>query len=683
MAERRRTIAGVGAVGAVTAATVIGVVVGQRNGALRGDETLVDALLGGLATVSAVVAGVLILARARRHPVGWLLIGLAASDVLVRVTREVAVWRLVAAGDRSAWVMAAAWMASWAWVLPPAFVVALVAVFPDGRPATSRWRFLPWAVGSATTAVVLGGALHPQLFVDQGLPVDVANPVGLLPAGLAEVVAVGGLVALPVLALLGVASLLLRYRRGTPEMRRRLLLVTVVAAAVGVLVLLPVGDSVVLLGIAALPVAVCVATLRVGLYAVDRVVARALALALLVLVVAASYLLVLTMTGSLVAEAGRGTFAAVVATAVAALALQPAKRRLDRAAHRLVHGRRPSLPEVLAAVADAAAAPVDQLTGRLAQVVFNGLPDAVAVRVEVLLPEGGAVSATFPQEPGVHGDHLHAPVVCGDVLVGEVQAVVRDEASEADRRVLAEVATVCGPALRNVGLHAQLAAHARRLVTAHDEERLRIEADIHDGVQQHLIAAASRLGLARQDTAAGHAALLDQGALHLTAAMRELRMLVQGMRPAILADQGVAAAMRSHGAAMPLDFQLHVTGDVRLPPQIEAALYWCAREALQNATKHAKASHVQVNVGVDTDSPAAFLAVADDGAGFDIRTTTHGLGLRNLNDRIAALGGMLHVESAPGTGTVLTARVPLDPQETATPRVPDDAAPAQGPTPAS
>jgi signal transduction histidine kinase len=681
--RRRRAVAARVALGTVMVFATVSVLLGVRNGPLAGATTPAEAALGGLLEVVAVVAGILILSRRSRATIGWLLVVLGGASAIHGVVRELATWRLVELADRGSLTLVLAWTASWLWVLPLVTVVGLLVELPDGEP-TGRWRWLPRAVGVATCVVVTALALHPNLLVDQ-LPIEIDNPVGFAPSAVAEGAAAAGFVVIFVSALLGLAGMWLRYRRGDVTTRRQLLLLLSVGVILLVLALLPTPDVLFLVGLLGVPVAILVVTLRYRLHEVDRVVAQAVWLAVLSGLVAALYLSITAVAGAAVAEGDRGTLVAVVATATVALLLQPLRARADRAVHRLVHGDQPSRLELLEAVAEVAAGPLEAVPHRLAEVLRSATPDTVAASVTIVLPDATSETcASTPRrvrgsndrgvQPGETTAVLDAPVVCDGVRVGALRLHVHAGREEEARFILRALAAAVAPALRNVGMHAALVGHAHRLVTAHDEERRRIERDIHDGAQQQLIAAATHLGLARQGT--GDETLARQLATAgdlLTAAMRDLRTIVRGMRPAVLADHGVARALREHASTTPLGYHLEVVGDVRFDDEVEATLYWCGREALQNVTKHAGATRVVVEV--TADSGTAELSVRDDGCGFEPGTVRAGEGWRNLGDRLAAISGSFHLDGGRGVGTTLTVRIPVGRRGTAAPPAPDGAAP--------
>ncbi len=205
----------------------------------------------------------------------------------------------------------------------------------------------------------------------------------------------------------------------------------------------------------------------------------------------------------------------------------------------------------------------------------------------------------------------------------------------------------------------ELREASARLGASVEDERRRIERDLHDGAQQRLVAMRVRLGLMREmldsDPArAGELLLtLDED---VDEALVELRQLAHGLCPPVLADHGLGDALRSAGRIGPLPVTVEVRGLRRYSQSIEGAVYFSVREALQNAAKHAiGATHIVVTL---IDDGWLRFSVADDGCGFDASQTERGAGLANMHDRLVAGGGVLEVVSAPGRGTRVTGTIP-------------------------
>jgi signal transduction histidine kinase len=247
--------------------------------------------------------------------------------------------------------------------------------------------------------------------------------------------------------------------------------------------------------------------------------------------------------------------------------------------------------------------------------------------------------------------------------------------STADDRALAEVARRLAIVLRNRSLdealqatladlrraNADLQASRRRLVTTADAERKRIERDLHDGAQQHLVALAVGIRLVR-DSLAAHASpndleLLDELDRGVRESIGSLRALAHGIYPPLLRDSGLEEALRAAAKRSPLPVTVSATGLGRHPEQVEAAVYFCCLEALANAGKHAPGAAVTITLQA-VPGELRF-EVADTGPGFEPATTPAGAGLSNMADRIGALGGEVAWRAAPGHGTVVVGRTPV------------------------
>lgn len=271
-----------------------------------------------------------------------------------------------------------------------------------------------------------------------------------------------------------------------------------------------------------------------------------------------------------------------------------------------------------------------------------------------------------------------APVLHQGELLGLVLAARPgngDPFSVSDERILRDTAVQLGLALHNIQLDSTLAAalvelrtqanelraSRSRLVAAANDERRRLERNLHDGAQQQLVGLAVTLGLARNLVASDPdeaSKVLETATADVRAAIDELRSLARGIFPPLLVDRGIGEAVRA--AARRASVEVSVTDDLsrRYPPDMEAAVYFCCLEALQNAAKHAPESSVTVSLA-DTPSELRF-DVSDDGPGFDTATAVRGDGFVNMQDRLGALGGEIKVDSAPGCGTRLAGRIPVE-----------------------
>jgi signal transduction histidine kinase len=201
---------------------------------------------------------------------------------------------------------------------------------------------------------------------------------------------------------------------------------------------------------------------------------------------------------------------------------------------------------------------------------------------------------------------------------------------------------------------AELQASRARLVEVADEERRRIQRNLHDGAQQRLVSVLLTIGRLRQSADEEQGRLLGLACEELAAGLQELRELAGGLHPAVLSERGLVPALEALALRAPLEVELAAVPERRLPEQVEAAAYFVVAEALANAQKHAGASRVTVTARIDADR--LLVAVYDDGAG---GADPEGEGLRGLVDRVEALGGTLEVESPAGQGTHVRAQLPL------------------------
>jgi signal transduction histidine kinase len=214
-------------------------------------------------------------------------------------------------------------------------------------------------------------------------------------------------------------------------------------------------------------------------------------------------------------------------------------------------------------------------------------------------------------------------------------------------------------AIANAESRSELAASRRRIVAASDQARRRIERDLHDGTQQRLVSLGLAARTAEANVAAGRGELraeLSRIAAGLADAVAELQELSRGIHPAILSERGLGPALRTlaRRSAVPVD--LDVTTSARFPEAVEIAVYYVASEALANAMKHARASRVEISLAARDGS--VLLSLRDDGVGG--ANAAGGSGLAGLIDRVEALGGSIHLDSAAGAGTRITADLPLE-----------------------
>jgi signal transduction histidine kinase len=447
---------------------------------------------------------------------------------------------------------------------------------------------------------------------------------------------------------------------------------------------------------------------------VDRVLVHTVSATGLTAVVVAVYLVIVIGLGRVPAETERSLLVlSMVAAAVATIAYIPARERLAESANRLVYGEVHPPDEVLRTWGSrlSRSIPMDELLLQLAESlrkvlvlqraeVWTGNGERLELAVSVPDREAPAITIGPEERPviaraGVTGnawlnvwlpavlEHRPAsqlrvaPACHSGELLGLIVVERRgddDLFDEEDDRVLAELARQVGLALHNVELDSALQAtlddlkranddlrtSRARIVATGDAERRKIERNLHDGAQQHLVALAVNLRLAKDiltedpETAAE---MLDMLAENVKETIQELRDLAHGIYPPLLMDSGLPEALRAAANRSPLDVGVDTDGVGRYTPEIEAAVYFCCLEALQNAAKHAPDAHVRITV--EERSGELCFVVADDGPGFDVAAATAGHGYVNMNDRLGAIGGAVEWHSAPGAGATVSGRLPL------------------------
>jgi signal transduction histidine kinase len=583
---------------------------------------------------------------------------------------------------------------------PIALLPLLFLLFPDGHAPSRRWRRVEQVFLASLGVALLGYVLSPgplNNLVESGILYQ--NPLGIDALGgvIEAITGAAGFVALTT-AVACVLSIRGRYRRAEGELRQQLRWLYTVGSVAGGLFVLMFAGSVVLdavrpdgsevpifpitLGVlavtvaAGVPAAYLVAIYRYRLWDLDLVIRKAVVLAILAgfisLVYAGVTLLPLAIFG--IGSGDRSRTLVFGGTVVLVLLFQPVRQRARRFADRLVYGERATPYQVLSEfsgrVGEAYA--TDDVLPRIARVLVEATGATSAV---VWLRTGGALrpAAVWPAGPlpeslEVGDDGASELEGLGIVQVrhqGELLGALgvtmppNDQLDPQRDRMIHDLAGQAGLVLRNVRLIEDLRASRQRLVAAQDEERRRIERDLHDGAQQQLVALTVQLKLAgTMLTRDPPAALTILDGLQGTAgdALEDLRQLARGIYPPLLADQGLVAALSSQArrAAIPTTVEGDAVG--RYAREVESAVYFCSLEALNNVAKYAAATRAEVTLRRD-DGYVEF-RVRDDGAGFDPDATGYGTGLQGMADRLDAVGGSLTVDSAPGAGTTVTGRVP-------------------------
>jgi signal transduction histidine kinase len=652
-----------------------------------------------LSAIAFSTVGGLIARRQAANPIGWLFCVMGFAAALLPFAQEYAVrGRFISPGSLPG-ADFFGFATNWLFLLAVAPTGLVFLLFPGGSPLTSRWRIAVWVAGASTGVFVAAVFLSPDVASGTGgypgrltmYGGDVRNPLGLQvlgrPAG-----PVGWLVPLIVFmsAIFGVVSLFLRWRRATGVERQQIRwLAYAGTSAVVLLPLLPLSaglhNNVIgglfwygLIGVLTLgiPIASGVAILRYRLYDLDVIVKKTVVVGALVAFATAVYLAVVVGVGAAIGNRSNPALT-LVASAIVAMAFQPLRTRARRVADRLVYGERATPYEVLSEFSDRLSAnySTDDVLPRMAELLAKGTGATRAgvwlrVRSEARLtaswPRGDAEEdrrTTMPLEelerlPG--GERSFAVRHLGKVLGALTVATPPAEPLTPDQeRLIGDLAAQAGLLLRNVGLIEELKASRQRLVTAQDEERRRLERNIHDGAQQQLVALQIKLGLARKlaSTLPDAETLLSALQEEAQTALEDLRDLARGIYPPLLADQGLATALEAQVRRAALPVTVHADSIGRYPQETEAAVYFCSLEALQNVAKYANANEASLSLRGENGS--LVFEVVDDGAGFDPAVTSYGTGLQGMSDRLEALGGSLQVVSGEGRGTRVIGRLPI------------------------
>jgi signal transduction histidine kinase len=659
MPARRRTVLVVAALVAVTVVLVAAsVAIGLGSDTQRASGVFaVGAIVFGFAGAGAVIA-----LQRPHNPIGWIFLGTAVAAGLGALSGAYAdAWIQDRAGP-DLLGKAAACYASVSWIpfvlIPSTFLLLL---FPDGHPLSPRWRRVGWAAGIGIAAALAGALMLPGPLQDNP---ELRNPLGV--AGVADALEGIGLLGIAVGMIGSALSLVVRFRRATGEQRAQLKwlayagTIVVVTFSVSLALYDVVGataaNDAIMTSILSLPVATGVALLRHRLYDVDLVISTTLGYAVLTAGLAAAYVAVSLGLG-VVAGSG-STLPTAAGTLAVAVAFRPLRgwsqarvdRFFDRSRYEGLHKVERFLEELRAGQA------APEATGA---VLADALQDP-SLELYFWFPETREyvdADGRVVTDPAARGRAV-TPVRRGTL---QLACIAHDPALGARPNLLSSVITAAGLAIEVERLRvevrrrlAEVEESRARIVTVGDEERRRLERDLHDGAQQRLVS----LGLSLRDVqsrlpeGSDAARDLDASVGVLADAIGELRELARGVRPAGL-DDGLAAALRELAARSSMRTRVDVTSE-RFEDSIETAAYFVCSEALANTVKHARATEVSVSAARRNGSLTVH--IRDDGIGG--ASLAAGSGLLGLSDRVAALGGIVTIDSPRGSGTTVTAELP-------------------------
>jgi signal transduction histidine kinase len=642
-----------------------------------------SSIAGFVAILAMSSVGALVVWRRPANRVGWLLLAIALTAIFIDVPRlyaGVAVYVHPGLLPAPLWVY---WLSQVVWIfLFTELLVLLPLVYPNGALISRRWLIVP---GLAAIPVFLAVASS----LDPAATAPLPNPVGIKAmAGF-----LGGPIRAPFSVIFGaasalaIASLIVRYRRGDERERQQ---IKWLLAAVSVFLVLFVvqgffprlqNGPLLPLAAATLPISIGIAILRYRLYDIDLIINKALVYGGLAAVISAVYVLLVVGIGAMIGSNQRFLLS-LVATAIIALAFQPLRQRAQHLANRFVYGKRATPYEALSQFSEHLSETYshEDILDRMARILGEGTG---AERAEVWVRAGHRLmlAASSPPAleplsslaiqngtlPEMRRDTVvpvnHAGELLGALAVDKKRG---ETMNTVEQKLVTDLAGQAGLLLKNVGLNQELLARLdelrasrQRLVTAQDEERRRLERDLHDGAQQHLVALKIKLGLAEAvaQPETKVRTLIAQLKQDADDALNTVRELARGIYPPLLASDGLEAALRSQLRRIPIPVDLQLDRVPRQPREVEGAIYFCCLEALQNVVKYAQANRVSVRLW--TDSASLAFRVDDDGKGFDSATVPHGAGLQNMSDRLEALGGSLEIKSVPGQGTMIQGRVPV------------------------
>jgi signal transduction histidine kinase len=641
-----------------------------------------------------VTAGAAIVARLPRNPIGWLFIAVGLGFLLGGLSDEWVTYAMITEPGALFGVDVFVWMSSWI-SMAAALIPLIFILFPDGHPPSRRWRPVVVLLAVGIGVGALTSMFSPGAPEFGGVPIEKTWVLPFLDGSPGWVLANGSLIAIVIGGLAAVVALILRWRRAEGDERQQIRWVATAAAFAGVAGVVLVAMTIItdggnnavgnaaVLGNAAflvlmvtagigVPVATGVAVLKYRLYDLQLVVKKTLVFAVVATILTALYGALLFLLPLLVLGVGSGsgfsTWQSLV-TILVALSFAPVRRRARRLADRIVYGERATPYEVLSDFSERLGETysTDDVLPRMAQLLGASTG---ATEVMVLLktgerlvpsttwPEGSTVPAEVPVDAGVDV----FPVIHQGEELGAItlRMSARDPMDPAKEQLVRDVASQAGLVLRNVRLINDLRESRRRIVASQDERAKRLERNIHDGAQQQLVALAVKLRLTAQMTERDPLrakAMLGDLQADANDALENLRDLARGVYPPLLADKGLSAALEAQARKAPMPVRVHADGTGRYPAEVEATVYFCALEALNNVAKYAIASEATVSIA-PRDGTLMF-TVTDDGRGFDLATVASGSGLQGMRDRVEAIGGSLAIESGAGRGTTVTGTVPI------------------------
>jgi signal transduction histidine kinase len=632
--------------------------------------------------------GALIASKRPDNPIGWIFVAVGLSFATASLTGQWSDYALVQEPGALPFGAFMSWVSVWAW--PPGILLVftfLLLLFPDGKLPSRRWRVVArlaladlvlLIVPIAITAWPIRGAVLVN--IGESAPAAASDAFKL-----AYNLQVAGVLVMFVLGMLSAASLIVRMRRSTADEREQIKWFAFAASILVAAVILGsplfnLGGQLQVVAFPLVPLASAIAILKYRLYDIDVVINKTVVVGALAAFVTIVYLAIVVGVGTAIGTHGEpNVVLSIVATAIVALAFQPLRTRAQHFANRLVYGKRATPYEVLSVFAERMGETfaTEDVLPRLARAIADGTG---ATKAEVWLRVGDRLRLAASW-PSMAADDVWLPLDDRELAGADGVAEVRhqgellgaltltkhanDPITSAEEKLLTDLASQAGLVLRNVRLTAELRARLedlrssrQRLVAAQDEERRKLERNLHDGAQQQLVALSVKTRLASAlvgKEPEKELAMLGDLQQGLGDALETLRDLARGIYPPLLADKGLRAALEAQARKAAVPVAIEPNGIGRYTQEIEAAVYFCTLEALNNVAKYAEATSVQVGLA-DAGGELQF-RIVDDGRGFDTSVTDYGTGLQGMADRLDAVGGTLELRSGPGQGTTIIGRV--------------------------
>lgn len=631
----------------------------------RSPAAVVVLLSAGLASA---VVGRFIAAR-RPGAIGWLLLTFGLSFT---VGPTAGAYRLHAtASEFGVWPGAgfAGWIELAVFNNPAVFVPFGLAVllFPAGRTLSKRW--------SVVTGLFAGGGVL-SLFGVMAEPLRGSrwsDGVGGVVLSISDIIEIPSLPLIGIGVIAAAVSLIVRLRRGAGVERAQVqAFLRGVSPLAALVALAPVVFSIewlwpvwaVAVGVATgfVPVMLGVAILTNDLYGLDRFVNRSVTYTVLTAAIVTAYVVVVSAVGE-VAGRNEERVAALVLTALVAIATEPLRRQVQRVVDRMLFGHR-SEPHAVAA----------ELARGLEQhaedgSVLDSLAEATASAMRLPYVE---IAAQDPDvEPGFAGTREasdrelleNIDLVHNGKCVGRLSCLPRQHGrglDRADENALSALAPSIAAAVVATSLAGALARARERLVEAQETEQSRIRRDLHDGLGPALTGIGLGIGELEERADERDRALLARLREEVVTCIADIRRIAHDLQPIALTEHGLIGALQVHAerfSALGLQVDLAVAGDAKIDgTAVERATYRIAAEALTNVHRHANATTCSMRLRLGDH---VCLEVIDDGGG--IGTLARGVGLRSIEERALELNGRFIIEAPDGGGTRVLVTLPVSP----------------------